>query len=162
MQEGKLHIETRGDNEIVVRRDFDAPRQLIWDAYTQPDLIKRWLTGPDGWTMPVCEVDLRVGGAYRYVWRKDDGTEMAAGGLHREIVAPSRLVVTQVFESDPTMSEAINILELAENAGRTTMTATLVFPSRQHRDGALASGMTRGMEAGYARLEQQLTEAAEG
>src|ERR1044071_7317877 len=100
MQEGKLNVEARGETDIVVTRDFAGPRQLVWDAYTQPELIKRWLTGPDGWSMPVCEVDLRVGGAYRYEWLKDDGTRMGAGGVHREIDAPRRMVVTQVFDQD--------------------------------------------------------------
>ena len=84
-----LEITTPGDREIVMTRVFDAPRELVFDAHTKPELVKRWLLGPDGWSMPVCEIDLRVGGAYRYVWRRDtDGTEMGMGGVYREIVPP--------------------------------------------------------------------------
>ena len=153
MQEGKLTIEARGDLEIVVTRDFNAPRQLVWDAHTRPELLKRWLLGPDGWTMPVCHVDLRVGGEYRYEWLKDDGTRMAAGGVHKEIEAPARLVMTQVFDQDWTGGETVCTLELVEQEGRTTLTSTGRYPSKEARDGAAASGMARGMEAGYVRLE---------
>ncbi len=82
-----LEITTPSDREIVMTRVFDAPRDLVFDAYTKPELLKRWLLGPRGWSMPVCEIDLRVGGAYRYVWRRDpDGNEMGMGGVYREIV----------------------------------------------------------------------------
>jgi uncharacterized protein YndB with AHSA1/START domain len=157
MQEGMLTVEARGDLEIVVTREFNAPRPLVWDAYTKPELLKRWLFGPDGWSMPHCEVDLRVGGAYRYEWLKDDGTRMAAGGVHTEIDAPSRMVITQVFDQDWTGGETTCSLDLAEVGGRTTLTSIIRYPSKEAREGALHSGMTRGMEAGYVRLEDMLT-----
>ena len=97
---GNLKLTTRGDREIVITRAFDAPRKLVFDALTKPELIKQWLLGPDGWSMPVCEIDLKVGGKYRYVWRRDkDGTEMGMGGVYREIVAPERVVATEKFDS---------------------------------------------------------------
>lgn len=158
MQEGKLTVEARGEREIVVTREFNAPRQLVWDAYTQPELLKRWLFGPEGWSMPECRVDLRVGGEYRYEWLKDDGTRMAAGGVHKEIDAPGHMVITQVFEPD-WGGETLCSLDLTEKDGRTTLTSVITYPSKEARDGAAASGMTRGMEAGYVRLEDVLTRA---
>src|SRR5258708_8669069 len=88
---GTLKLTTRSDREIVMTRAFDAPRTLVWDAFTKPELIKRWLLGPDGWSMPVCEIDLRVGGRYRYVWRNTKGDEMGMGGVYREIAPPGRI-----------------------------------------------------------------------
>jgi len=95
-----LDVTTPGDREIVVTRSFAAPRTLVFDAHTKPELVRRWLLGPPGWTMSVCEMDLRAGGAYRWVWRKDDGTLMGMGGVHREVVPPERIVNTQLFEKD--------------------------------------------------------------
>ena len=94
-----LKVTTRGDREIVMTREFNAPRRLVFDAFTKPELVKQWLLGPPGWSMPVCEIDLKVGGAYRYVWRRDaDGSEMAMGGIFREIVPQERIVSTEVFD----------------------------------------------------------------
>ena len=105
---GKLRIDIRGDLELVMTRDFDAPRDLLWKCHTDPKLAPRWLLGPPGWTMPVCEIDLRVGGRYRYVWRNDDGREMGMDGVHREIAAPERLVTTETFDDDWTGGETLN------------------------------------------------------
>src|SRR5881628_2069514 len=92
----KVTIPT--DRQILIARDFKAPRQLVFDAFTKPELVRRWLLGPSGWSMPVCEIDLRVGGKYRYVWRNDsDGTEMGMGGVYCDIVVPERLVTTERF-----------------------------------------------------------------
>src|SRR5215510_1735765 len=92
-------LTTPTDREIQVERDFNAPRPLVWDAFTKPELVRRWLLGPDGWTMPVCEIDLRVGGRYRYVWRKEStGHEMGLGGEFREIVHAEKLVATEKFD----------------------------------------------------------------
>ena len=154
MQEGKLTVETPGDREIVVTREFNGPRQLVWEAYTRPELLKRWLYGPDGWSLDVCEVDLRVGGKYRYEWLKDDGTRMGAGGAHKEIDAPRRMVVTQIFDQDWTGGETLCELNLEERNGRTFLESRITYASKAARDGAAASGMTRGMEAGYVRLEE--------
>src|SRR5882724_8242512 len=96
----ELTVTTPSDREIVMTRDFSAPPHLVFDAYTKPELLKKWLLGPPGWTMPVCEIDLRVDGRYRYVWRNSDGTEMGMGGVFREIVQPGRGVCTQLFDED--------------------------------------------------------------
>ena len=95
-----LKVTTPSDREICMTRAFDASRELVFDCYTKPELLKRWMFGPPGWTVVGCEVDLRVGGAYRFVWRGPDGTEMGMGGVHREIVRPERIVNTQLFDQD--------------------------------------------------------------
>src|SRR6058998_2613091 len=95
----ELQITTRGDRELVMTRAFAAPRRMVFDAFTKPELVRRWLLGPPGWSMPVCEIDLRVGGSYRYVWKHDrTGEEMGMGGVFREIVRPERLVATERFD----------------------------------------------------------------
>src|ERR1700730_4176355 len=90
-----FQVSLPGDREIQVTRSFGAPRQLVFDAFTNPDLVKRWLLGPPGWTMPVCEIDLKVGGRYRYVWRKPGVKDMGIGGMFREVVWPARLVANE-------------------------------------------------------------------
>jgi len=90
-----LKVTTPSDREIVMTRVFDAPRHLVFEALSKPELVKQWLLGPPGWTMPVCEVDLRVGGAYRFLWRGPDGAEMGSRGVFREVVPPERLVATE-------------------------------------------------------------------
>jgi uncharacterized protein YndB with AHSA1/START domain len=157
-----LKVTTPTDREVVITRVFDAPRALIFDCHTKPELVRRWLLGPPGWTMPVCEIDLRVGGKYRFVWRGPDGTEMGMGGVHREIVAPERLVTTQLFDQDWTGGETLGTLVLTEKEGKTILTNTIVYSSREARDGALSTGMTDGMEAGYARLDELAAAMANG
>jgi len=150
-------LSTPSDREILVERDFDAPRALVFDAFTRPDLIRRWLLGPDGWTMPVCQIDLRVGGAYRYVWRKEStGAEMGMGGTFREIVPPQKLVITEKFDDAWYPGEAINTTTFEERSGVTTVRLVVTYESREARDIASRSGMERGMIAGFDRLEQVL------
>ena len=147
-------VSTPGDREIEVVRDFDAPRQLVFDAFTKPELVRRWLLGPDGWTMPVCEIDLRVGGAYRYVWRKEStGTQMGLGGVFREIVRPDRLVATEMFDDAWYPGEAVDTTVFEETKGTTRVRLTVLYQSKEARDTASRSGMERGMAAGYDRLE---------
>ena len=151
---GALQVEARGEREIVMTRSFAAPRGLVFDAFTRPELIRRWLLGPDGWTMTVCEVELRVGGAYRYVWRRDrDGTTMGMGGVYREIAAPERLVTTEKFDEAWYPGEAVASLVLSEEGGRTTVTQTVRYESAEARDGVLKSGMESGVAVSYDRLE---------
>jgi len=95
---GSLKLTTRGDREIVMTREFDAPRTLVFDAFTKPKLVRQWLLGPPGWSMPVCEIDLKVGGQYRYVWSHANGNEMGMGGVYREIVVLERIVATEKFD----------------------------------------------------------------
>ncbi len=153
---GNLELTTRGDREIVMTRDFNAPRRLVWDAFTKPELVKQWLLGPPGWAMPVCEIDLRVGGAYRYVWRKTGGPEMGMGGVYREVAAPERLVATEKFDEAWYPGEAVGTLVLSEQGGKTTITQTVLYESREARDAVLKSGMEKGVAASYDRLAELL------
>jgi uncharacterized protein YndB with AHSA1/START domain len=156
-----VDVTTPSDREITVVRVFNAPRELIWDCHTKPELVKRWMLGPPGWSMPVCEIDLRVGGAYRYVWRNDaDSASFGSHGVHKEIVTLQRIVTSEAMDGFD--GESINTLELAEASGRTTLRINMLFPSKEHRDGALQSGMSDGMAMGYDRLETILDEQKVG
>ena len=154
---GTLKLTTPSDREIAMTRVFDAPRQLVFDAHTKPDLVRQWLLGPPGWSMPVCEMEVRVGGTYRWVWRHDsNGTEMGMGGVYREIVAPERLVTTERFDEAWYPGEALNTLVLIERAGRTTLTQTMRYESRAARDAVIKSNMEHGVAASYDRLADLL------
>jgi uncharacterized protein YndB with AHSA1/START domain len=158
---GRLTIGAKEDREIIITRSFNAPRRLVFDAFTKPELVKRWLLGPPGWSMPVCEIDLRVGGKYRWVWRRDnDGTEMGMGGVYREIVVPERIVSTEKFDDAWYPGEGLGTIVLSEQAGKTAMTQTLLYESREARDGVLKSPMETGMVASYDRLEEVLAAKA--
>ena len=146
-----------GDREIHVTRDFHAPRQLVFDAFTKPELLSRWLLGPPGWTMPVCDIDLRVGGAYRYVWRKEGQKDMGLGGVFREIDAPERLVATERFDVFWYAGEAIDTTVFVAHGEITRMKLTVLYETTEARDTATRSGMDRGMAASYERLEQMLS-----
>jgi uncharacterized protein YndB with AHSA1/START domain len=155
---GTLKLTTPTDREIAMTRVFDAPRRLVFDAHTKPELVKRWLLGPPGWSMPVCEIDLRVGGKYRYVWRRDtDGSEMGMGGVFREIVSPERLVVNEKFDQAWYPGECLVTTVLIEQGGKTTLTSTLLYESREIRDGVLKSPMESGVAASYDRLAELLS-----
>ena len=155
MYPDSFKMTTPSDREIQVTRVFDAPRGLVFEAFTKPELVKRWLLGPPGWSMPVCEIDLRVGGAYRYLWQNDsDGREMGLNGIFREIVRPKLLVATE----NPTWhaSEALDTTTFVEEGDGTRMTITVLYESIQVRDAALKSGMDRGMAMSYDRLEAMM------
>ncbi|HEY6546345.1 MAG TPA: SRPBCC family protein [Vicinamibacteria bacterium] len=156
----KLQIATPTEREIVMTRAFDAPRRLIFDAHTKPELLKRWLFGPDGWSLAVCEMDLRPGGKYRYVWRHPKKPEMGMGGIVREVVAPERLVTTERFDEAWYPGEAVNTMVLVEQGGKTTMTLTMAYESKEARDAALKSGMDKGMAEGFDRLDGVLASLA--
>jgi uncharacterized protein YndB with AHSA1/START domain len=155
---GALKVTTPTDREIVLTRLFDAPRRLVFDALTTPELLKRWLLGPPGWSMVVCEIELKVGGKFRYVWRNIDGTEMGMHGVYREVVRPERIVNTETFDfgCDAQSGEAVGTAVLTEQDGRTTLTTTVLYPSKEARDATIASGMERGVAASYDRLEELL------
>ena len=153
---GTLKLTTSGDREIVMTRVFDAPRELVWRALTEPELLKRWFLGPPGWTMPVCELSLTPGSAYRYVWRGPDGSDMGMGGIVREVVPPERMVCTQLFDQDWTGGEAVGTLVLIERNGKTTLTNTVLYASREARDAVLKTPMEHGVAAGYDRLAELL------
>ncbi len=153
---GTLKVGTPTDREIAMTRVFDAPRSLVFDALTKPELIKQWLFGPPDWSMPVCEIDLRVGGAYRFLWRGPDGTEMGVRGVTREIVAPERFAVTERFDEAWYPGEALVTYVLVEQGGKTTLTLTVRYESREARDIALKSPMEQGVTMSYDRLAELL------
>ena len=156
-----VQVSKRGDSELVITRSFNAPRALVFDAFTKPHLVKRWLLGPPGWTMPVCEIDLTVGGRFRYVWRNEArGADMGVGGAFREIVPPERLVHDELFDEDWTGGQTIVTTTFTEEAGRTVVAMTVLYSSAAAREAALGTGMTRGMEQSYQRLDEVLTEDA--
>lgn len=139
-----------GEQEAVIVREFAAPRELVWAAHTRPEHVQEWLLGPEGWSMPVCEIDLRPGGAWRFVWRRADGTELAMTGEYLEVDAPARLVNTESW--GPEWPATVNTVELTEIPGGTRLVATMRFPDAAARDAALQTGMDGGVERSYARL----------
>ncbi len=145
---------TPTDREIVITRAFDAPRRLLFDAWTKPQHLPHWMLGPPGWTMPVCEIDLRPGGAWRFVWRRADGTEMSMHGVYVEVKAPDRLVSTESW--GPQWPETINTLAFIQSGGRTTVTETVLYPSKEARDAALKTGMKDGVTLSFDRLAEYL------
>lgn len=149
-----LKLTTQGDREIVMTRAFHAPRRLVFDALTKPELVKRWLIGPPGWSMPVCEIDLKVGGSYRYVWRHTDGKEMGVRGVYRDIVPQERVICTERFDEAWYPGEALLTTTLVEQDGKTTLTSTVLYVSKEARDGVLKSGMENGVAASYDRLAE--------
>lgn len=150
-----LTITAHGDREIVMTRIFNAPRQLVFDAHTKPELVQRWLLGPDGWTMPICEIDARAGGSYRWVWKKND-VEMGVRGTFREVTPPSRIVHTEKFDEAWYPGEAVITTDFREQNGKTTMTVTMQYVSREARDAVLKSPMESGVARSYDRLEELL------
>ena len=149
-----LTVTTPTDREILMTRVFDAPRQLVFDVWTNPEHLPHWLLGPEGWTMPVCEVDLRPGGAWHFVWRRSDGTEMEMRGVYREITPPERLVSTESWGGS--WPETVNTLTLVENDGKTTVTLTILYPSKEARAAALQTGMKDGVAMSFDRLAECL------
>ena len=149
---GTTSFTTPSDREISGTRVVDAPRALVWEAFTNPEHVRRWMLGPEGWTMPVCEIDLRPGGAWHFVWRQEEGTEMGMTGVYREVTPPARLVQTESW--GPDWPETINTLTLAEEYGRTTIVQTVLYPSKEARDAALKTGMKEGWSASLDRLAE--------
>jgi uncharacterized protein YndB with AHSA1/START domain len=150
---GTLKVTTPTDREIVLTRVFDAPRHLVFDAFSKPELLKRWF-GPSGWSLAVCEVDLRVGGGFRFVLRGPDGREMGMRGVYREIVPPERSVHMESFDDYPGESQVTAIF--IEQDGKTTLTATVLYPSQEVRDAVIRSGMEHGAAESYDRLAELL------
>jgi uncharacterized protein YndB with AHSA1/START domain len=157
---GELKITTPSDREIAMTRVFDAPRQLVYDAWTKPELLKRWLGVFGGWVLAVCEIDLKVGGTYRYLWHGPDGAEMGMRGVYRGIVPAERIVCTEVFDQPWYEGEAVDTLTFVEMDGKTTATTTVLYASKAVRDAVLKSPMEHGVAAGYDTLEQILASMA--
>ena len=154
---GTLQVTTPSECEIAMTRVFAAPRRLVFDAYTKPELLKRWLGVFGGWELAVCEIDLRVGGSFRYVWR-GKGREMTMRGVYYEISTPERLVTSERFEDPWYPGEATSTLVLSEHAGKTTLVNTIRYETRESRDAVLKSPMEKGVAAGYDQLDLLLKE----
>ena len=154
---GTLKVTTPTDREIVLTRVFDAPRRLVFDAFTKPELLKRWF-GPRGWSLVVCEIDLKVGGTWRFVLRGPDGKDMGMRGVYREIAAPDRSVHTESFDDFP--GESLVTTRLVEDRGKTTLTATVRYPSQEVRDAVIKSGMEHGAAESYDKLAEYLASIA--
>ena len=147
---GTLQVTLPTDREIVIKRVFDAPRHLVLEAFRRPELLKRWLLGPPGWEMTVCEVANKPGEHYRFVWRHTDGQQMGISGVCREASPPTRFVFTENMDGYPGEYQVTNTF--AEQDGKTTLTLSLLYESKEVRDTVLKSGMERGVGAGYDRL----------
>jgi len=156
---GKVRVDAKGENELVITREFNAPRDLVFRANTECKYLKKWLFGPDGWSLDVCEIDLTVGGQYRWVWKHaEKNIEMGAGGEYREIERPAKIVATERFDDPWYPGEALSTTTFTEHDGRTTLVNTIRYESKEARDAVLASPMQEGLEMGYARLDSLLAE----
>jgi uncharacterized protein YndB with AHSA1/START domain len=149
---GKLRVTLPSDKEILLSRVFDAPRRLVFEAMTKPEHVRSWWCCMEGFTMPVCEIDLRVGGRYRYVMLDPGGNEIAFHGEYREVVAPERIVHTEVFEPYDD-SPALVTVTLEEHDGRTHYQARVLHTTKEARDMHIASGMEEGTDLAFDRLE---------
>ncbi len=151
---GATTFTTPSDRELLMTRVVDAPRKRVFETWTDPQHLPRWMLGPEGWTMPVCEIDLRPGGAWHFVWRRSDGTEMGMQGEYREIAPPDRLVFTERWGGD--WPETLNTLVFSEEKGRTTIQCTVLYASKEVRDRALETGMEDGVSLSFDRLAEHL------
>jgi uncharacterized protein YndB with AHSA1/START domain len=147
-------FSTPSDRELAVTRVFDAPRALVFDAWTDPGMIREWMLGPEGWTMPVCEVDLRDGGVWRFVWRRADGKELGMQGVYREVSRPDRLIFTETWGGD--WPPTLNTVVLADEDGGTRLTCTVEYVSTGARAAAFSTGMSEGMTQSFDRLAAHL------
>ena len=159
----KAQVSLPSDREVVVTRSFNAKRDLVWEAYTKPELVKRWLLGPPGWTMPVCEMDVRVGGEFRWVWRsEEDGSQFGFHGEFKEVEKPAKIRHTETYDpgdiggSMGESGEAMVTLTLTEKGGITTLSTRVDYGSKEARDAAVSTGMTDGMEMSYQKLDALL------
>jgi uncharacterized protein YndB with AHSA1/START domain len=151
---GSTSYTTPSDREVLVTRVVNAPRRLVFAAWTDPRHLQRWLTGPEGWTMPICEIDLRPGGRWRYVYRKASGKEMTLTGSVLEVVPPERFVTTESW--GPEWPDTVNTLVLTESEGRTTIALTITYVSKEARDAALDTGAMDGMNRAFELLDELL------
>lgn len=160
---GSVQITTPSDRDVAISRPFNAPRRLVYRALTEPALVKRWLGALPGWTFDVCEIDLRVGGAYRYHWRGPD-MEMGLGGVYREIVPLERLVTTEKYDQSWYPGEAVGTLVLTGDGDKTHLLLTMTYDTKEARDAVLTAPMAlEGLAGGYDKLEAEIAQMmAEG
>ncbi|QDU65218.1 SRPBCC domain-containing protein [Engelhardtia mirabilis] len=159
-----LSIVARGERELLITRQFSAPRELVFRAMTDAELVARWMTGPAGWQMVDSKAKVAPGGAFRHAWRHDDGREMAMVGEYREVDRPARIVRTECFEfgCEAQAGEQLATMTLVQVDGVTEVCVVVLYPSAEARDGALASGMEDGLAESYRMLDLQLATAALG
>jgi uncharacterized protein YndB with AHSA1/START domain len=153
---GTLKVTTPSEREVAMIRVFDAPRHLVFEAWTKPELVKRWLYGLDDWRLTVCKMNLKPGGGLRFVWSHGNGEDMGMSGVFREIAPPERLVFTEIWDEDWTDGETLVTIVFSEHAGKTTLTQTVRYSSREARDAALKTGMENGAAVSYDRLAELL------
>jgi uncharacterized protein YndB with AHSA1/START domain len=147
---------TPSEVEFQIQRVLDAPRELVWEAFTKPEHLTQWMLGPDGWSMPVCETDLRPGGAWHYQWRHEGSETMDMHGVYQEVTPYARLVTTENWGGP--YPETVNTVTFTETTdGKTLVTTTIRYPTTEAREAALQTGMTRGVERSYERLDEVLT-----
>jgi uncharacterized protein YndB with AHSA1/START domain len=152
-QSGRAVVTLPTDTQILITREFAAPKRLVYKAWTTPELVKRWWSGHRG-EVTLAEIDLRVGGVWRYVMVANGGFEVAFHGTFREIVPNERIVTTEVYEAMPEGEGVLNIVTFTEADGRTTLTLLAECPSKEVRDLIINSGMEGGMQEAWALLEQ--------
>jgi uncharacterized protein YndB with AHSA1/START domain len=151
---GVTSFSTEWDREIVATRIVDAPLRVVWEAWTNPECLSRWMTGPEGWTMPVCEVDPCTGGEWHFVWRGPDGQEIEMRGVYREVSPPERLAYTEWWGDG--WPPTLNVLCFTESEGRTTIVHTLLFDTKEARDSSLEAGVADGWSESYGILDDHL------
>lgn len=149
-----ITCKPRGDKEIVITREFDATPELLFRAHTEPDLLRVWMGGIPGWTFAQIDVDLRVGGKYRFVMKSDEGHEMGWGGSYQEIKRPEKIVNTELFDEAWYDGESIVQLTFKKTGAKTLLMMELFFASHKAREQAIQSPMTDGMELNYAALDK--------
>jgi uncharacterized protein YndB with AHSA1/START domain len=142
------------EREIAITRVFDAPRSLVFEAYTSPEHLPHWLLGPPGWTMTVCEMDLRPGGAWHWAWRNSDGREMEMRGVYKEVQPPERVVSTESWGAE--WPETLNTVTFTEEGGKTTLSIRILYASEETLDAAIKTGMKEGLNMSYDRLAEHL------
>ncbi len=147
-----FEIASDGDREIVITRTFDAPKDLVFDAFTKPEMVKQWLHGPVENSLVTCDLDLRKGGKLRYIWSFGGGNEMGLSGEYVEIERPNRIVHTELFDEDWTGGETLVTTEFSDFKKGTKVTMTLRYQSPENRDAVLKSGMAEGVSASFNRL----------
>jgi uncharacterized protein YndB with AHSA1/START domain len=151
-----LKLSTPSECEIAITRVFDAPRALVFEGLTTPEILKRWFGLQPGRTLAVCEMDLKVGGAYRWEWRGPNGTVLGVSGVFQEVAPPERISQTENFDEPWYPGGALVTLALAEDGGKTTLTLTVRYESQEARDEVLITPMQRGLAKGYGRLADVL------
>ena len=161
-------VSLPSDTEVRVTRDFKAPRKLVWQAHTEPNLLRRWMSGMPGWSMPVCDMDVRPGGKYRWRWRSDEtGAGFGFFGEFKDIDAPAAMTQEEYFDAGdagaitgdmPVNTPSINRTTFTETNGITTVIVLIDYGSKAARDAAVSTGMTDGMEISYTSLDALLTE----